>query len=581
MPAPLLKWIGELGIVLSHDLVYAGYGIRHGIFHASPDRSQFALKLAWKLGLTADLVDLFRCEAVTLVLGDGTAWHFDDLNDNRPGHDHVSVGSVVLDFTHLVSPQVCGKLIAMGFEATAIKITVIAYTRRICGDKVDQTKRRTNPNNSSALRSMLEDLSSIGREVPHVLLDVDNLLSKTFRQEILESLLPGGPSKDYSGELYLRQEGITKLFYYSSFVHVIWKFCFRYRNNVRFCHLLQLWAFASFECNGQSLFYEVMMDLIQGKYRGEKDKVDGLLQTGANLYTMLSREFMERKRRRPKNKPKVLRSLEQEEGQPAIPPLKVPNLAWVSTTDYRFQVSGPLLLFCSGGGKGQGNCTKSLDSLVHSRIDDLMELVANYWQNKTSPSDMYKIWKDTYFNVGHLKAMHAIHMGALLGILPYSVCQFATVDAGSNGPFNFLRKHSESLSFSAADAKREFSALLRGVHSSGHTSIDSSHLEQYCCFKDRSDRGVIKYDVIFRDLDDGRLQNFFRVRSTKSFPKGRLEYFHHNGWKDFSKVVMPFFGANRENIGLESKLHPYLHGVSHGDSPPRRGNLVYPQDPFI
>jgi hypothetical protein len=41
-----------------------------------------------------------------------------------------------------------------------------------------------------------------------------------------------------------------------------------------------------------------MIDPIQGKYIGENSKLVGLLRKGTKLYTMLSHEFMERKRPR-------------------------------------------------------------------------------------------------------------------------------------------------------------------------------------------------------------------------------------------------------------------------------------------
>jgi hypothetical protein len=68
------KWIGDVGVVLSHDLMFAGYGGDHGVFLVGPERRQFPLNLASKLVLTKDLVNIFHCEALTLVLGDETAW---------------------------------------------------------------------------------------------------------------------------------------------------------------------------------------------------------------------------------------------------------------------------------------------------------------------------------------------------------------------------------------------------------------------------------------------------------------------------------------------------------------------------
>jgi hypothetical protein len=45
-----------------------------------------------------------------------------------------------------------------------------------------------------------------------------------------------------------------------------------------------------------SFVLSVMIDLIQGKYIGENDEVVVPLRKGTKLYTMLSHEFMERKR---------------------------------------------------------------------------------------------------------------------------------------------------------------------------------------------------------------------------------------------------------------------------------------------
>jgi hypothetical protein len=51
------------------------------------------MALEWyapKLRLNRNLAD-FSVEALTLVLGEGMAWHFDGLEVNRSGHDHVRV----------------------------------------------------------------------------------------------------------------------------------------------------------------------------------------------------------------------------------------------------------------------------------------------------------------------------------------------------------------------------------------------------------------------------------------------------------------------------------------------------------
>jgi hypothetical protein len=63
--------------------------------------------------------------------------------------------------------MICGKLTSIVFEATTVQIIVIAYIRRVCGDKVDQIECRNNPKSFSALKVSIEDLSAIGRKSPH------------------------------------------------------------------------------------------------------------------------------------------------------------------------------------------------------------------------------------------------------------------------------------------------------------------------------------------------------------------------------------------------------------------------------
>jgi hypothetical protein len=65
--------------------------------------------------------------------------------------------------------------------------------------------------------------------------------------------------------------------------------------------------------------------------------------------------------------------------------------------------------------------------------------------------------------LGHLTAIHAIHIGALLGILPNSKKQYSAVNANS------------------------------------HRSFISSPLKQYCCFEERSHRGISNYEINFHD----------------------------------------------------------------------------------
>jgi hypothetical protein len=54
-----LRLIDDIGVLLPHHLVLAGYGGHHGVFRASPMHRRFSRYLAPKLGLNRNLADSF------------------------------------------------------------------------------------------------------------------------------------------------------------------------------------------------------------------------------------------------------------------------------------------------------------------------------------------------------------------------------------------------------------------------------------------------------------------------------------------------------------------------------------------
>ena len=551
-----MGWIAKLGVVAMYDLFCSAFEgtDREGCYKQNDDRAKYAKRFAKSLGLPEQYWPVFLCEGITINIGNIIGFHFDKLNDWRKHHDALGVGSVWVDLSkYIKDPLLIAKVKqVLGVNAIGENlITFITYPRVIVGAKVDQANGVKCPSSASflAFREFAQEL--VEAKGVHDFLDIQNLRFPEYRLFLKESL-QSNPSKDYRGLFCLLPEGVTKMFYYSSFIHVIFKFGLTYHEWVTYADLEEICCFVASECNGQMLIYAILTDWINGTYLGIKGAF--LRKWNATkdneeecLYTLLSHEFMLRK---PKQKRKK----------------------WFVSATYPRCVQSSELLY--QGRKGDSE-------KVRGRKFAFKAVLANArkakWTSKRIYDELMRIP-----GVGHLSSLQGVQLASMLGLIPIKHSNFGTVSNGKYGPANFFNRYSDTIPEDAGKrlSKKQclklFDEITRGMPRCGYHWTERT-CENGLCLADRVDRDEVKKDVIFwdEDLESGSFQNFYRV--CRQSPTGRnsyyrLQFLYKNEWMNFSQVLVSY--CDVKDLSSTTKLHvgPWFK---------RGGAVCLPQVPFV
>jgi hypothetical protein len=542
---PFLSWLGELGTILSYDLPSSVFAnTSRALFNPPVKRRKYFQKLAHFLKLQDE--QFLRAEAITIALGDLLDYHFDDLNDPRYGYDVVTVGSVVVDAACYLSPEKRQVLRQKSLNPSSLRITVISYTRRICGDKVQQDTFGYS-SSCEAFQIIHQKLWEIGHGRADVLMDVERLCEVKF-QEKLRAQLRHYPDSDYStGTCVLLPEGISKLLYFSSTVHCIWKLAFKYKKRFTYKNLVEMLAFAAVECNGQSILYGLVTSWLSSPpVLFDGHQFQWWWDSLGSLYAVACYHcYLLKERKTKKRPPKKAKGEEQ----------------WLSSTSPRYQTSSALLYQHSDDANLRRARLESVNSLVQVFLgvfQSLREGTPTYTTIHKGYSKLKAI-----HSVGHLAAMTAIQLAGLFGVCAFQQANFGTVTKGGYGSYEFLNMNYSRKSrndLTDTEVQAAFTSLYKDLNKAGHTGFQRREAENLMCILNRAEK---KLDVVYFDKEDG-FQNFFRP--TKVGGVTRMQFLEGGEWCDFSDVVVPFFtvGALHEDllVGWKRKQFPQHPFVS-------------------
>ena len=245
MSPSILSWLGKLAVFLSAPFLRtvvpqeSTVGQQWFVNGRCPTLKGFTKSLACQLNVAPALLEGNMGTALTLNVGDIVGIHYDDLNDSRPAADyHIVFGSVVLDCTDVYKNASGADMAAwdnlqnlLSLDLSAVRFTALLYTRAICGTKADQVRLGYSSSDNALVRT-LSKLRGLAAAKVHSGLDVDNLKYPSFLRDISNAMLSTTLGRksyyEYKDLCTVRNEGLTKLFYYSSFLDCIWKLACQY-----------------------------------------------------------------------------------------------------------------------------------------------------------------------------------------------------------------------------------------------------------------------------------------------------------------------------------------------------------------
>jgi hypothetical protein len=514
MSHSLLNAFGKIGHFLSTSLLpFAKSKSDSCLLRELGD---YSTKLAKKLGLSDCEAVSFQGEAMTFAIGDNVGFHYDSENCDLGDRNYTAVASRTYDLTKqpLLGIDTFAKLQAKGIDPTSVKVTCLLYTRKICGNKMNQAIYFQN--SADELTKSVADFLT-GPSI-HDYLDVDMLQSpfSSWLEHIQEKAY--GEQNANPLTFFIRKEGITKLFFYSSYLSVFFKWCYRFKDRLEITYIdvLQCAAFIAWHSNGQFLFYSVFtywnedktflpgFDTFTEAWNGEWD--------GQQLcmFELLSLEFYYRT-----------------------------GMKRSSTCFPRYQASGDLRVHP----EMEGPCLKQARKKLKSSLLQFDAIISAIREKKMDTDTGYATLVKNVKGVGHFGAMHSIHFSALFGLIPYKYFLWSTVsNEGSFGSGRYIKQ----ISPQGVHVRKHFDALVRNLQKHGFGSCFPVYVENCLCLLDRIRRDKVKKELVFLDVGDRdscelRYQNFFKIDKSKTCPEGRLKFFSDGEWVNFKSVVAPFY----------------------------------------
>ena len=471
--------------------------------------------------------------------------HYDKLNDSRARRNFVATGTTKICFPGSTNARdsakkpkasefcfpACDltpdakKILAgvFGSVPEEIRLTFIVFTRSIVGDKVDQKLFGFNSQDVclKMVREYLADTDKdlaiqdtdlltdglVGTEEEVTELMGENFVYSSDRQGDGEDNVRQGIAYNVAKHM-VRKEAMTKMFYFSSWMDARDQFVSRYSEQFTTRNEIELLAVWCRDTNGQMLAYTVLADWACGKTSVlESGSFTELRSRLDNLFVLFEMELFVRSGG--SRRPSSLWCRHQTSTDLLVP------------VDRLEDVTPEMLLFVSEVVNIFGFV---FDSMRQGELDVLGGYTALL---KAS-------------GIAHLRAMHGIHMGALVHLIDRKHLFFATVEVGENGPCQFLRHHmdlsileapssmSDGQAKEAWQLKRGFSQLLKNLQRCG-CPLTSMSLENILCILWRKHTRKLKKDILFQ-RPGGLLQKVFRVKVTTHYPNGYLEVFFEGKW---------------------------------------------------
>lgn len=547
----LRKAVGKLGLLM-HDLLKCllkGSDYQKCYEH-DHQRGHFRSKLAKVLCVPDHLVPHFLPEGISINIGSIIGFHYDKENGLRRWFNAVTVASAYVNFSDLgLEPSLANKLkkILRVDELGSELVTVVKYTRKVVCDTIKRMNGE-HCSNSPSFNAYLEkvhELVGTGKDNPGIRdrIDISNVGFPDFLSSLMKKLA-AEKSQDYRGRFVKLPEGISKMFYFSSFIQAAYSLVLKHHKAMAYEDLEAMAGFFFRECNGQMLIFDVLFgfeldETFIDTFRHAK------LQFGpATMYILFSKAFMKRK---PQG--------EHKDGS---------KKEWfISTTTNRMQQSVPLLY------QGEpGDLAK-----VQNYLGGLRVVLSEARVDNLSGDAIYNMLMKLD-GLHHLKAMTAVQMAALLGLVDIKHAGYAKISgAGHYGSTEFFQKYGGKLNPSPDDIDEMFHEINTDLPKCGF-HFPPSYNENHCCIITRTDRGIVKYDVLMFLESTGTFQTIFRFwQDGKDKEKGRhhLQFLYKNQWRSLEEVVMPFYKVQNLSPTTQVQLGTWFKD---------REEVIFPLDPF-
>jgi hypothetical protein len=561
MPRELKRALGEAAIELCSIVRDEGRLAEDTpFFPACAHRRRLLDYFATELGLSEEMRPKLQSEGIALIFGNGTRWHFDNMNDDRDGHEWVLVGTAILNLHGRISEELADQLKAQGLDCQALPVMIIAYTRQVVGRKAEQLRHGWQEG-GQASQCFLRDMRlREWRDIGLLCVDPDELLSplpKDGRHHVDGHISPQAfvrelyerSSTDHVEPLYrvtLRPESVSKLFFYSSFVDGAFRLLFyisrELKTTVKETNLIELVAFAVREANGQLLFHSIVDSFSAGTFLGVAGAFREAFRDHKCLYVLCSMQAVYLRR---------CTDPEKEKEQGAV---------WVSSKQPRFQSSTPLLW----QKKGDEEEVRTFITYVQTQIRSLRQGVERY--KETGRRVYSTVSGTTGYGLGHLSSMHLMHLCALTSLI--QPCYFSLAFVSENkklGPARFFEKMNVGLDRDTSTIAEQFQVFCDEVilqRNAGCITVMPVYLENYACGRGRPNR---KNDCLF--FRDGRLQTVVSVSLHATHDKHDLMLLVRGNWEPMSDYVVPVYASADGSLSMKCD-NPWPFGFERQDDVP-------------
>ena len=388
---------------------------------------------------------------------------------------------------------------------------MIGYTRTIVGCKTDQLRYKLTTENACVV-DFVNDLKEDSW------LDVANLKGDEVKVEEFISRLWGQRTEEYTERevtCCVRQEAMTKLFYYSSFVDAIYRLLFYMKCELKICvtvcHVVSLVMFCARDCDGQLLVNQILNGFASGRFGENPMGFPSAIQEVGCLYILCCKEALHL-------------SLKSRVGQD--------RKTRASSRSRRFK-SINALIWQQGGDEQKVSETITW---FMGLIDRLQKGASSY--QKTAKA-VYQAALGAKRGFGHLVTMQALHLAALTSLVQPCYYNVAfVVENRSFGPGRFFDSHNHTADRHQT-IKMQFKNMCEDLGKAGLRNIMISTLENYACAKARNVRAP-EFLLFFNNRMQTVMDVIYRpnAKQEKTF---QLMILVCGCWRQFSDVVRPLY----------------------------------------
>jgi len=487
---------------------------------------------------------------VQLNLGNGTIIHQDDMNSMAEGYDWTGVVSAILDVSDWPKEKIA-LLKKAGLCPFALAAMMIFYGRQIVCGRADVL--RLGYEQTMCFQEIVQDYEKDDmRDVQH-LVSSDDASTRSFVEGLYNDrtdFIDAGEACSAS----MRLEAMTKLFYYSSAIDIVYRFLFylmkEHRVKPTAGDLLGCLLFVARECSGQWLSQKVFHEFCLGNFCGKEGGFREAFGRERNLFILASIEAYH---------------IRWSEMPPESVDAETKGPDWrPSCKQPRYRAAGALLY------QGEADRVAVLE-FINQGWDILSGLQPAGGDEKDGvgscrPANFKAKAKVAYDRmcsgqemrgIGHLSAMSVLHLAALSGLIPACYGSVAFVSENLKyGPGRFFNQFGGESSYGPDGKKKsidqQFQELRMALEEANRYYISERTIENHGCLRGRFLR---QKEFIF--FFDSKMQCIFNIKYRPSAQVHELRVFVYGSWRRFDEIVVPPY-ATEGGWKLSTRLRSHV-----------------------